>query len=377
MLLLLLLHTESPAAGPSAAAKRKRPQASASASGSGPVEISDSDADDPDDNLDEAYRSPPSESDQDAVSDFGGDHSEDEVQVTARPGKKGAASKGKGRGTAGNKKGSKASGTSTPATQQQDAPFNNSYAGAQDMVSSAFSEAADYSGLHLKADHAFRPLYISPYTRTIILESFHSLAPQAQDFLIAIAEPVSRPAHLHEYKLTPHSLYAAVSVGLQTEDIIEVLNRLSKVPVPKELVDFIRERTSSVGKVKLVLKHNRYFVESAHPETLRLLLKDPVISAARVSAEAAQQGANSSTVQQTADGVTVELERGDAPRKGGLVIPGTRAARQNNSDQQTAETRAEEEGNNNNTTQQDYALFSAVVGLDRGRSHPLFLFNSP
>ncbi len=30
-------------------------------------------------------------------------------------------------------------------------------------------------------------------------------------------------------------------------------------------------------QVKLVLKHNRYFVESAHPETLQFLLKDPVI----------------------------------------------------------------------------------------------------
>ncbi len=31
-----------------------------------------------------------------------------------------------------------------------------------------------------------------------------------------------RPAFIHEYKLTSYSLYAAVSVGLQTEDIIEV-----------------------------------------------------------------------------------------------------------------------------------------------------------
>ena len=34
---------------------------------------------------------------------------------------------------------------------------------------------------------------------------------------------VTRPAFIHEYKLTSYSLYAAVSVGLQTEDIIEVL----------------------------------------------------------------------------------------------------------------------------------------------------------
>ena len=31
-----------------------------------------------------------------------------------------------------------------------------------------------------------------------------------------------RPSFIHEYKLTPYSLYAAVSVGLQTEDIIDV-----------------------------------------------------------------------------------------------------------------------------------------------------------
>ena len=37
-----------------------------------------------------------------------------------------------------------------------------------------------------------------------------------------IAEPVSRPEFVHEYKLTSYSLYAAVSVGLQTHDIIEV-----------------------------------------------------------------------------------------------------------------------------------------------------------
>ena len=32
----------------------------------------------------------------------------------------------------------------------------------------------------------------------------------------------TRPSFIHEYKLTSYSLYAAVSVGLQTEDIIDV-----------------------------------------------------------------------------------------------------------------------------------------------------------
>ena len=46
--------------------------------------------------------------------------------------------------------------------------------------------------LKLKPDHANRPLWINPEDGRIILESFSSLAEQAQDFLVAIAEPVSR-----------------------------------------------------------------------------------------------------------------------------------------------------------------------------------------
>jgi len=140
----------------------------------------------------------------------------------------------------------------------------------------------DFSRMPLKLDHSSRPLWISPDDGHIILEGFNALAEQAQDFLIAIAEPVSRPTHVHEYKLTPYSLYAAVSVGLEPEDIIEVLNRLSKVPVPKPVFDFIREYTMSFGKIKLVLKQNRYFVESSHPEILQLLLRDPIIGDSRI-----------------------------------------------------------------------------------------------
>lgn len=50
----------------------------------------------------------------------------------------------------------------------------------------------DYTELQLKPDHASRPLWISPNDMTITLEGFSPIAEQAQDFLIAIAEPVSR-----------------------------------------------------------------------------------------------------------------------------------------------------------------------------------------
>ncbi|OMJ26267.1 DNA repair helicase RAD25 [Smittium culicis] len=151
----------------------------------------------------------------------------------------------------------------------------------RDPVSGKFGKC-DYTYLKLKKDHSSRPLWICPGTANIILEAFSPIAEQAIDFLIAISEPVSRPINVHEYKLTPYSLYAAVSVGLETKDILDVLNRLSKVPVPDDVVKAIKQCTVSYGKVKQVLKHNRYFVESSHADILQRLLRDPIISAARL-----------------------------------------------------------------------------------------------
>ncbi|XP_040368643.1 general transcription and DNA repair factor IIH helicase subunit XPB1-like isoform X2 [Rosa chinensis] len=119
----------------------------------------------------------------------------------------------------------------------------------------------------------------------IFLETFSALYKQAYDFLIAIAEPVCRQEWMHEYNLTPHSLYAAVSVGLETETIISVLNKLSKTKLPKEIIDFIHGSTANYGKVKLVLKKNRYFVESPYPEVLKTLLKDNFIAESRITPE--------------------------------------------------------------------------------------------
>jgi DNA excision repair protein ERCC-3 len=82
---------------------------------------------------------------------------------------------------------------------------------------------------------------------------------QACDFLIAVAEPSSRPQvrhclrrvcseervaqYVHEYQLTPYSLLAAVSIGLKTDDIVTVLGRLSKNELPAAVADWVRDCT--------------------------------------------------------------------------------------------------------------------------------------
>uniref|UniRef100_A0A183EC17 Helicase_C_3 domain-containing protein n=1 Tax=Gongylonema pulchrum TaxID=637853 RepID=A0A183EC17_9BILA len=137
--------------------------------------------------------------------------------------------------------------------------------------------AKDYrQEMKLKPDHASRPLWVAPDGH-IFLESFSPVYKHAHDFLIAVAEPVCRPEFVHEYQLTAYSLYAAVSIGLQTNDIVEYLERLSKSTLPKGIVEFIKMCTLSYGKVKLVLKYNRYFIESRHSDVVQTLLKDKVI----------------------------------------------------------------------------------------------------
>ncbi|CAI9273672.1 unnamed protein product [Lactuca saligna] len=138
--------------------------------------------------------------------------------------------------------------------------------GEDDPYGDGEGNKRDFTKLELKADHVNRPLWACADGR-IFLETFSPLYKQTYDFLIAIAEPVCRPESMHEYNLTPHSLYAAVSVGLETETILAVLNKLSKTKLPKEMIDFIHASTSNYGKV------------------LKRLLSDEVISRARISNE--------------------------------------------------------------------------------------------
>ncbi|CAF3182278.1 unnamed protein product [Rotaria sp. Silwood2] len=98
----------------------------------------------------------------------------------------------------------------------------------------------------------------------------------------AIVEPASRLGYIQEYRLSVYSLYAAVSVGSQTNDIIETLQKLSSTAISNMIIEFINLCTLNYGKVKLVLKHNQYFVESACHNILKNLLHDSQIQECRL-----------------------------------------------------------------------------------------------
>lgn len=142
----------------------------------------------------------------------------------------------------------------------------------------------DYSQFKLKEDHFDRPLWVCKNGHIFVQTSCQGYL-QVTDFLIAISEPVSRPENIHEYILTRYSLYAAVSVKLEPEYIITVLQNYSKTTeLPVEVVSFILDSTAQCGKAKLVLRQNKYFIESAYEGVLQDLLK---IESVRLAKEAA------------------------------------------------------------------------------------------
>lgn len=130
---------------------------------------------------------------------------------------------------------------------------------------------------------------------------------------------------------------------------VDILLYPCEVPVPESIIEFIRERTLSYGKVKLVLKHNKYFVESSHPETLQLLLKDKVIREARVITQQTDNSIKASTFTTT-----------KAPVKGNLVIPGTKEAEKRKEE-------AAKPGASTAGVSTDAELFTSVVGVDAGK----------
>ena len=77
-----------------------------------------------------------------------------------------------------------------------------------------------------------------------------------------------------QYEITKHSLFAAASMGVDSEKICSKLVTFAKNDVRQELLDWITEQTTRNGKIKLVLKNGEFRIEVADPLLMRKLLKD-------------------------------------------------------------------------------------------------------
>lgn len=130
----------------------------------------------------------------------------------------------------------------------------------------------DYSDFKMHSNTTNRSLLVCRDGH-IFLETFAPLYKETSDFLVAIAEPVNRTKNIHEYALTQYSLYAAASMNIKTDEIIQILRNLSKNDLPDELIKYIKENTETYGKVKLILKNKRYFIECNEKDMLQRLMQ--------------------------------------------------------------------------------------------------------
>ena len=111
----------------------------------------------------------------------------------------------------------------------------------------------------------------------LIFETFSGFLEEIQDFLVTISEPVVRTKLIHEYILTPYSLYAAVTSGIESVEIIFILETLSKNHLPRIALKMISLCTNLYRKLHLVLYKNIYYIYSPENSFLKIVLGDKVL----------------------------------------------------------------------------------------------------
>ena len=101
--------------------------------------------------------------------------------------------------------------------------------------------------------------------RTILLEVEHPLHAEARDALAQFAELEKSPEHIHTYRLSPLSLWNAAAGGLHAQDIIDLLAKYSKYPIPSSIIVEIKEYISRYGRIKLIRDGDNLFLKSDDP----------------------------------------------------------------------------------------------------------------
>ena len=87
--------------------------------------------------------------------------------------------------------------------------------------------------------------------RTMLLEVENELFEDCQEAISQFAELEKSPEYLHTYRLTPLSLWNAGAAKITSHEILTVLERFSKYPIPGNVINEIKEQISRYGKIKL------------------------------------------------------------------------------------------------------------------------------
>jgi DNA excision repair protein ERCC-3 len=97
---------------------------------------------------------------------------------------------------------------------------------------------------------------------TILLEVDNPHFVAARDALAKFAELEKSPEHIHTYRLSPISLWNAASLGVESGEVLEALERFSKYELPRNIRFEIAELMGRYGKLTLKIHGDLLKLES-------------------------------------------------------------------------------------------------------------------
>src|SRR5436189_2588770 len=87
--------------------------------------------------------------------------------------------------------------------------------------------------------------------RSVLVFLDAPLYEEARDALAPFAELEKSPEHIHTYRITPLSLWNAAAAGMTADQMVMVLARYSKFPLPANLAVDLAELAGRYGRVRL------------------------------------------------------------------------------------------------------------------------------
>jgi DNA excision repair protein ERCC-3 len=93
--------------------------------------------------------------------------------------------------------------------------------------------------------------FIVQSDRSVLVEVDNPKYAEARDALAPFAELEKSPEHIHTYRITNLSLWNAAAAGFTAEQMVDVLRRYTKFPIPNNLPADIAETVGRYGRLKL------------------------------------------------------------------------------------------------------------------------------
>lgn len=113
--------------------------------------------------------------------------------------------------------------------------------------------------------------------RSVLVEVDNPRYAEARDALAPFAELEKSPEHIHTYRLTPLSLWNAAAAGMTADDMVDVLRRYSKFPLPTSLGTDLAELVSRYGRVRLEKQDDQLRLICSDRPLLEELARQPKV----------------------------------------------------------------------------------------------------